>query len=169
MIDFDFWGKFILLIYLVILSLLDVKYTKINPKLTYGLMIFGLVWNCIVAYYWDWKYILYSIAGFLLLWGVGLILFSIRMWGGADSKVMMGIGAMISFKYFEWATSFIVQMFFNLAIVSFVALIVFKLYKKYLWKDIIDVKFTFIPVITMAYFFTFIWGNMFEIVIRIIF
>ena len=76
---------------MIIASIHDIKTREVPDWLNYSLIFSGfsirLIYSLITS---DWWFLLYGIAGFAVLLGIGLIMFYAGQWGGGDSKMVMG-------------------------------------------------------------------------------
>ena len=82
------------IIILFISSIFDIKTKEVPDNLSIGLIITALTVRLIHAIATsDWFYFLYGLLGFGIMFIIGLILYHTKQWGGADSKILMGLGA----------------------------------------------------------------------------
>lgn len=86
----------LVLIYLIIATISDIKTTEISDFLNYsfifiGLFIYGLK-SLLVN---DSIYFIYSLSSVAAFFILGTIMYYTRQWGGADSKILMALGALI--------------------------------------------------------------------------
>lgn len=88
----------VILIGLVIATITDLKTREVPDWLSYGMIAVGLGLSLLFSViYRDYWFFVNSIVGFLLFLIVALIMFYAGQWGGGDSKVLMGLGALIGF------------------------------------------------------------------------
>lgn len=88
----------IILIGLLIATITDLKTREVPDWLSYGLIAIGLGVNLIFSFaYGNYWFFVNSLSGFALFLAVALIMFYTGQWGGGDSKVLMGLGALIGF------------------------------------------------------------------------
>ena len=84
------------LIALFIGSATDLKTREVPDWLNYGLVISGFGLNLLFsAIHSNSSFIINSVIGFLIFFGIAYIMFYAGQWGGGDSKMLMGLGAMI--------------------------------------------------------------------------
>jgi Flp pilus assembly protein protease CpaA len=89
---------FICFIALGIASLTDLKKREVPDWINFGLIATGLGLRLIFSFYYkDYNYILFGVIGLVLMYILALFLFYTGQWGGGDSKMLMGLGAMIGF------------------------------------------------------------------------
>ena len=107
-------------------SISDLKKREVPDWLSYGLLALGFGLAAINALIFGWQVLAYSIAGFALFFIFAYIMFYSGQWGGGDSKVLMGIGALLglqfsfSFPFVDLKeTPFLITFFINLLIISF--------------------------------------------------
>jgi len=81
---------------LVIGSITDLKTREVPDWINYGLIISGIILNLLFSVIFSNPYfIINSIVGLLILFGIAYLMFYAGQWGGGDSKILMGLGAMI--------------------------------------------------------------------------
>ena len=84
---------------LVIASALDIKTREVPDWLNYSLIIIGLGVAMIYSLTsLDSSYILNSILGLIICLAIGFAMFYGAQWGGGDSKMLFGLGALIGFE-----------------------------------------------------------------------
>ncbi len=106
----------IALIVLIIGSYTDFKTREVPDWINYGLIIIGVLLNIIFSLlYQQWSFIINSILGLGIFFVIALIMFYSGQWGGGDSKMLMGIGALIGISY----GAIINKDFGNLFLLSF--------------------------------------------------
>jgi Flp pilus assembly protein protease CpaA len=107
-------------------SYTDLKKREVADWVNYGLIAAGLGVNALLSIaFWDWRFLAYSIAGFLVFLGIALIMFYTGQWGGGDSKMLMGLGALIGLPVFGSMpfislTSFMVSLWVNMLLVGII-------------------------------------------------
>jgi len=104
-------------IVLFIGSITDLKTREVPDWLNYGLIISGIGLNLLFsAVYSNPSFIINSIIGLAVFFGIAYIMFYAGQWGGGDSKMLMGLGAMIgldvSFKTPQFPASFLIYALF---------------------------------------------------------
>ena len=99
---------------LLIGSITDLKTREVPDWLNYGLIISGISLNMLFsAIYSDSSFAINSIVGLLILFGIAYIMFYAGQWGGGDSKMLMGLGAMIGVDVGFEAPQFLAGFFIN--------------------------------------------------------
>jgi|SRR3989338_134599 len=84
------------LVVLAIGSVTDLKTREVPDWLNYGLIMSGVGINLLFSsIYSDSSFIINSLVGLVVLFGVAYVMFYAGQWGGGDSKMIMGLGAMI--------------------------------------------------------------------------
>jgi len=97
---------------LVIASLSDIKTREVPDWLSFALIFTGfgfrLLYSIITN---DYTYLLDGLIGFLVLFVIALLMFYSGQWGGGDSKMIMGIGALIGLRlnYDDFLISFLIN------------------------------------------------------------
>jgi len=90
----------IVLIALIIASITDIKTREVPDWLNFSLVGLGLgirlIWSLITK---DNSFILAGIFGFGAFFILALIMFYTAQWGGGDSKMLMGLGALIGIPF----------------------------------------------------------------------
>ena len=85
---------------LVIGSITDFKKREVPDWLNFCLVPLGigirLIWSLITN---DYSYVLAGLAGFTICFIIALIMFYTGQWGGGDSKMLMGLGALIGIDF----------------------------------------------------------------------
>ncbi|MDP3765632.1 MAG: A24 family peptidase [Nanoarchaeota archaeon] len=99
---------------LLIGSITDLKTREVPDWLNYGLVISGVSLNLLFsAIYSNPSFIINSIVGLLIFFGLAYIMFYAGQWGGGDSKILMGLGAMIGIDVSFEAPHFLLGFFIN--------------------------------------------------------
>ncbi len=112
---------------LLIASIFDIKTREVPDLLNYCLIFVGIGLRAVYsAVTFDWSFLLAGLAGLGVFFAFALILFYAGQWGGGDSKLLMGMGAMfgidVKFNAFSnsfnalntVANSFIINFFVNM-------------------------------------------------------
>lgn len=77
-------------------SITDLKTREVPDWVNYGLVLSGLGLNLLFSIiYSSNSFIINSILGLAIFFGIAYIMFYAGQWGGGDSKMLMGIGAMV--------------------------------------------------------------------------
>ncbi|MAG15865.1 hypothetical protein CMO88_02285 [Candidatus Woesearchaeota archaeon] len=119
-------------------SYTDIKKREVPDWLNYGLMVFGLGTNLLLSIvFWTWTYIAYSITGMLAFFAIAYVMFYTGQWGGGDSKMLIGLGAVfglplsLTSPYLN-SNSFLISFWFNLLLAGVIY--------AFLWSIIIAVR-----------------------------
>ena len=83
------------LVFLVVASYTDLKKREVPDWLNYGLIFSGLGLRFIFSFEGGWGIFLNGLAGFLVCLGIAYLFYYTNQWGGGDSKLLMGMGAVI--------------------------------------------------------------------------
>lgn len=98
------------LIALVVGSITDIKKREVADWVNYGLIAAGFGINLLYSIIkWDFSFIINSVLGFSLFWIFALVMFYSGQWGGGDSKMLMGLGAIFGINY-----EFFKMIYFNI-------------------------------------------------------
>src|SRR3989344_3937659 len=101
-------------IVLFIGSITDLKTREVPDWLNYGLIISGIGLNLLFsAIYSNPSFIINSIIGLAIFFGIAYIMFYAGQWGGGDSKMLMGLGAMIGIDVSFKSSQFLLWFFVN--------------------------------------------------------
>jgi Flp pilus assembly protein protease CpaA len=88
------------LFYLIIGSIEDIKTREIMDYSNFSLIALGLILNLLFSLiYNDWMIMVYSVLGFIVFIGIAYLMFYTGQWGGGDSKMIMGFGALFGLNY----------------------------------------------------------------------
>ena len=99
---------------LLIGSITDLKTREVPDWINYGLIISGLGLNLLFsAVHSDPSFIINSIIGLAIFFGIAYIMFYAGQWGGGDSKMIMGLGAMIGIDVSFQEPQFLLGFFVN--------------------------------------------------------
>lgn len=103
---------------LLIGSVTDLKTREVPDWLNYGLVISGVGLNLLFSVvYSNSSFIINSIIGLLVFFGIAYIMFYAGQWGGGDSKILMGLGAMIGIDA-SFKTQFLLWFFINALLIG---------------------------------------------------
>ncbi|MFH2028118.1 MAG: A24 family peptidase [Nanoarchaeota archaeon] len=90
------------LIGLIIGSYTDFKTREVPDWVNFGLIALGFTISLLLSIIsTDWNYMINSVAGFLLCFIIGAVMFYTGQWGGGDSKMIMALGALIGINIFN--------------------------------------------------------------------
>jgi archaeal preflagellin peptidase FlaK len=109
----------IVLIGLIIGSYTDLKTREVPDWLNFSLVAIGIGANLIFSLvYLDYTFIVNSLAGFGLFFLFAILMYYTGQWGGGDSKMIMGLGALIGFDIFFRGFPVAISLLFNILIVG---------------------------------------------------
>jgi len=104
---------------LIIASITDIKTREVPDWLNYGLIIFGLgsrlIYSIALS---DINFFLYGLAGFFVFFVIANIMFYSAQWGGGDSKLLMGLGAVIGLNFNFSEMPFILIFWINIILIG---------------------------------------------------
>ena len=101
-------------IVLLIASFTDLKTREVPDWVNYGLIISGVGLNLLFsAIYSNPAFIINSLLGLAIFFGIAYIMFYAGQWGGGDSKILMGLGAIIGIDISFKAQQFLAGFFIN--------------------------------------------------------
>ncbi|MBW2967289.1 A24 family peptidase, partial [Candidatus Woesearchaeota archaeon] len=117
----------IVLIALVIGTYTDFRTREVPDWLNYGLIFTGLGLRTIFSIaYLDWHHIVEGLLGLGAFFALALIMFYAGQWGGGDSKMVMGLGALIGLQL-SWET-FLLGFVINIVIFGAIFGLLFSVY-----------------------------------------
>lgn len=89
----------VVLIFLVIASYSDIRKLEVPDWLSYGLIFSALGLRFIFSFEEGWMVFLNGVYGFLICLGIAYLFYFLNQWGGGDSKLFMGMGAVIGLSF----------------------------------------------------------------------
>ncbi|MBI2651061.1 prepilin peptidase [Candidatus Woesearchaeota archaeon] len=90
------------LVVLAIGSYTDIKTREVPDWINFGLIGAGFGINLLFSIlYWKISFVINSIIGFAFFFAIALAMFYTGQWGGGDSKILMGLGALIGIDFFS--------------------------------------------------------------------
>ena len=109
----------IALVVLTVASYTDIKTREVPDWLNYGLIGVGFALNGLFSIVrWDNSFIINSLIGFGIFFIFAYIMFYAGQWGGGDSKILMGLGALLGFNGQLDTFPFMISFLINLLIVG---------------------------------------------------
>lgn len=106
---------------LFVATITDLKKKEVPDWLSFSVIAaaFGIRLSAAIAYS-DIYYLLYGLLGFSLLFLLGLLLYYGRLWGGGDTKLLMGLGALFgtSPSFVVTNKPFLIVLLINIVIVG---------------------------------------------------
>ena len=101
-------------IVLLIGSVTDLKTREVPDWVNYGLISAGIGLNLLFsAIYQAPYYIINSVLGLIIFFGIAYIMFYAGQWGGGDSKMIMGLGAAIGINIGSFSSEFLFGFLIN--------------------------------------------------------
>ncbi len=90
----------IILVVLIISTYADIKFKEVPDWISYGTIFSGIglrfIWSLNT---FNWSYVINGIVGFIIFSVIAYAMFYLGQWGGGDSKLLMGIGALIGVEF----------------------------------------------------------------------
>jgi len=99
---------------LIFASISDFKTGEVPDWLNYSLIISGFgvrVFHSLI--FSDLWYLLYGLAGFGVMFGIGLMMYYTKQWGGGDAKLFMGLGVVFTSSHLNTG-NFLISFLINL-------------------------------------------------------
>ena len=82
---------------IIIGSITDIQKREVADSVNYFLIISGLAIRLIYSIYsWQWTFFVYGLIGFGSFLALAYLMFLTGQWGGGDSKMLMGMGALFA-------------------------------------------------------------------------
>jgi Flp pilus assembly protein protease CpaA len=107
------------LIVLLVASYTDIKTREVPDWLNFGLIGAGFGINLIFSIlFFEVSFIIASIVGFITMFAVAWLMFYTGQWGGGDSKILMGLGALVGVDLFAKTFPFLAGFFINAMLVG---------------------------------------------------
>ncbi len=117
----------IVLVALLIGTYTDLKTREVPDWLNYGLIFVGFGVRLIFSLaYRDPGFILEGVFGFVAFFIIALVMFYAGQWGGGDSKMVMGLGALIGLELS--VSSFLIGFFINIILFGALFGLLFSVY-----------------------------------------
>ena len=117
----------ICIIALIIGSITDIKTREVPDWLNYSLIVMGVGINAIYSIINNTtSYISASLLGLATFWCIAYILFRLGQWGGGDSKMLMGMGALVGLTI--TINNFLMAFLFNILIIGAIYSIVWGIF-----------------------------------------
>ncbi len=99
---------------LIVASITDLKTREVPDFLNYGLVFFGVALNAMLSLLFsDYMFLVRSLLGLVICYGIGWLMFYAGQWGGGDSKMLMGLGALFGIP-FALQGSFMLSFLLNI-------------------------------------------------------
>jgi Flp pilus assembly protein protease CpaA len=121
MITLNYVGLIIGLVALVIASLFDIRTREVPDWLNYSLVAFAVGSSLILSIYRGYVHIIInSLLGLAFGLAIGLLMFYTGQWGGGDSKLIIGLSALIGFSFSEFSQNipFFIIFLINILLVG---------------------------------------------------
>lgn len=106
----------ITIIVLIIAIYSDLKTREVPDWLNYGLIFSALGIRTIFSFEEGWSFLLSGILGLGIGFGLACLFYYTHQWGGGDSKLLMGMGAVIGISYPFSSSSFTFLGYFMLVL-----------------------------------------------------
>ena len=92
------------MVFLVVASYTDLKKREVPDWLNFSLMFSALGLRALYSFEYGWSLLLDGVLGFLVCLGIAYLFYHTNQWGGGDSKLLMGMGAVIGlgFDFQNW-------------------------------------------------------------------
>ena len=92
----DYFLISIALIYLILATIFDIKIKEVPDWLSFSLIAIALFTNFLYSVVFnEWDYIIFSLIGLVIALIFGSLMYYSRQWGGGDTKLLIGLCALI--------------------------------------------------------------------------
>ncbi len=124
-------------------SYTDLKTYEVPDWLNYSLIALGVGGNLIFSIvFWDFTYMLRSLFGLAAALIIGLVMYYSGQWGGGDSKMLFGLGALLGLNYplrIDFFVKFLINMLFAGALYGIIWMSVLAIKnRKKIWKKFVE-------------------------------
>jgi len=97
----------------------DLRTREVPDWINIGLIGTGFGVNLLFSIiFWNWSFIVNSLVGFGILFVIAYLMFYSGQWGGGDSKMIMGLGAIIGIDVFSGTFPFLASFMINALLVG---------------------------------------------------
>ena len=126
-------------------SVTDLRTREVPDWLNYGLIISGIALNLLFSIIYSRpSFIVNSLLGLLIFFGIAYLMFYAGQWGGGDSKMLMGMGAAIGFDIRLVFNQFLLAFLVNALLIGAIYGLLWSFYlvfrnKKKFWKEFIEI------------------------------
>lgn len=104
---------------LVIGSYTDLRTREVPDWINLGLIGVGIAINLMFSLiFWDYSFVLASVVGLAIFFAFGWLMFYTGQWGGGDSKMLMGLAALLGIDVFAKEFPYIAHFLINIIIVG---------------------------------------------------
>lgn len=121
---------FISALFLFAASIHDLRTREVPDLLSYGFILFSIAYGIVRAMLFSsWQPLFQMLGGALAMLFLGLLFFYTGQWGGADSKLLIGVGALLGLGFGSWdALFFLIFLLFGGAVygLAYVAFLILK-------------------------------------------
>ncbi|MBT3297841.1 hypothetical protein HN385_02870 [archaeon] len=115
------------LITLIIASYTDIKRREVPDMISYGFIFLALLLRATFAIDYGWQFLVSGLVGFIICLVIASVLFFSGQWGGADSKLLLGMGVVLGTD-FIFGTSSNINLAWGLALFFLLLLLVSAIY-----------------------------------------
>lgn len=164
------WYLFMIIgfVALVFASVVDIKIREVPNWLSYSLVVIGLgirlIYSLMIS---DFSYIFYGLIGFSVFFALANLMYYTKQWGGGDSKLLMGLGAMfgnfweISLLSFSYELPFLVSLLVNIFVAGTIYGLIYSIFlalknKKEFLKEFKSRKFNELKIVSLIVFLLFV-------------
>ncbi|MBR9693425.1 prepilin peptidase [Candidatus Woesearchaeota archaeon] len=86
--------------FLLVASIHDMRTREVPDLVSYGLLLFAIAYGFAKSIVlWNWVPMVQMLLGLVAMIALGFLLYYTGQWGGADSKLLMGLGALLGLGF----------------------------------------------------------------------
>lgn len=115
----------IALIFLSLATITDIKTREVPDKISFGLLIVAMIYRIGMSFFTSFQFFLDGFYGLVIFFAIGYSLYRLNQWGGADTKILSGLGFLFGVQNLN---SFMVGFFVNLFLVGAIISIIYTIY-----------------------------------------
>lgn len=126
----EYYFLFVLaIVYLIIASYEDIKKTEVANWVTYSFAVFALAYRAVYSViHGDYKFLMFGVLGFLVFYVIGNLFYYAKAFGGADVKLLRGIGVVLPYKGYWDLLALPFGFIFLLFLIAFVYTLIYSLF-----------------------------------------
>ncbi len=122
---FEIVMGFVVLSILVVSSINDIRFREVPDLLSWGLVVVALALRALFSFVYGWELLVSGLIGFVICFAISLLLYYTDQWGGADSKLLAGMGAVIGVDFIFSKLVLYLDLGTGFDILAFVLLLLF--------------------------------------------
>jgi len=134
------YGLVFSFILLVVGSYTDFKWRELPDWISYGSMYLGIFMSLIYSVILkDVTFVLNSIYGIIFAYIIGALMYYTGLWGGGDSKALMGMGALLGFSFQAFNYTIFEINQYNFLVVFFINSLIIGAFYGLFWSFVLAI------------------------------